>query len=110
MDILVVGYGVVGANVKKTLEKAYHVDIVDKYKPELTTYDCSKVYDFAYVCVDTPYNEVHICDINEVLNAVNDNKANYFVIKSTILPGTTNYIIEQTKKNVVFSPEFYGGT
>lgn len=110
MDILVIGCGVVGSNVKKVLDKAHNVDIVDKYKPELTTYDKNKIYDFAYICVDTPYNEINTCDITEVLNAVNDNKANYYVIKSTILPGTTDYIIEQTKKNVVFSPEFYGGT
>ena len=67
MDILIVGYGVVGANVKQKLEKAHNIDVVD-------------------------------------------NKANYYVIKSTILPGTTDYIAKYTKKNVVFSPEFYGGT
>lgn len=108
-SILIVGCGVVGSNVKEKLKK-FNPDVVDKFKPELTTYDQDKTYDFAYICVDTPYNEINTCDITEVLNAVNDNKANYYVIKSTILPGTTDYIIEQTKKNVVFSPEFYGGT
>ena len=110
MDILIVGYGVVGANVKQKLEKAHNVDVVDKYKTNLTTYDLNKTYDFAYICVDTPSNETNVCDINEVIHAVVDNKANYYVIKSTILPGTTDYIAKYTKKNVVFSPEFYGGT
>lgn len=107
--ILIIGCGIVGSNVKKTLEKL-HPDVVDKFKPELTTYNPELEYDIAYVAVDTPYNEKGACDTTEVFNAVRDNKAKVFVIKSTILPKTTERIIAETGKRVVFSPEFYGGT
>ena len=33
-----------------------------------------------------------------------------FVIKSTVLPGTTDKIRKQTGQNVIFSPEYYGET
>lgn len=107
--ILIIGCGVVGSNVKRTLDKLCP-DVVDKFKPNLTTYDPETEYDFAYVCVDTPFNEKGDCDTTEVFNAVRDNKARVFVIKSTILPNTTERIIAETGKRVVFSPEFYGGT
>lgn len=45
-----------------------------------------------------------------MLNAVQDNDADIFVIKSTVLPGTTNDIAKKTGKRIVFSPEFYGST
>ena len=110
MDILIVGCGIVGSNAKKALEKAHKVDTIDKYKPDLTSYDSSKTYDFAYVCVDTPKTSDLACDSSEVLNAVRDNKAKVFVIKSTVLPGTTSAMSALSSKRVVFSPEFYGGT
>lgn len=107
--ILIIGCGVVGSNVKRTLSKL-NPKVVDKFKPELTDYDPNEEYDIAYVAVDTPYNDKGACDTTEVFNAVRDNKAKVFVIKSTILPKTTERIIKETGKHVVFSPEFYGGT
>lgn len=107
--VLIIGCGVVGSNVRDKLAKL-NPDVVDKFKPELTHYDPNCVYDFAYVCVDTPHNDRGDCDVSEVFNAVRDNHAAVFVIKSTILPKTTERIVAETGKHVVFSPEFYGGT
>lgn len=107
--ILIIGCGVVGSNVRDKLAKL-NPDVVDKFKPELTHYDPNAEYDFAYVCVDTPFNEKGCCDTTEVFNAVRDNNAKVFVIKSSILPYTTERIKSETGKRVVFSPEFYGGT
>lgn len=50
------------------------------------------------------------CDITEVKNAINENDAEIYVIKSTILPKTTEKLIADTGKNILFSPEYYGGT
>ena len=108
-NILIIGCGVVGSNVKKTLAKL-NPDTLDKFKPSLTSYDPEKTYDIAYVCVDTPMNENDICDRSEVLNAIQNNNAEIFVIKSTVLPGTTGEIAAKTGKRIIFSPEFYGGT
>lgn len=108
-NILIVGCGTVGSNIKAILKK-FQPDCVDKFKPDVTNYNPGKKYDIAYICVDTPMNEKGICDRSEVLNAVLDNNAEIFVIKSTVLPGTTDEIKAKTGKRVVFSPEFYGGT
>ena len=106
-NVLIVGYGVVGHNLAKDLEKL-QPDIYDKYKTCKGKRDIK--YDFAFICVDTPFNEKGDCDITEVCNAIRENDADVYVIKSTILPGTTEKIIEETGKNVIFSPEYYGGT
>ena len=107
-NVLIVGYGVVGHNLAKDLEKL-QPDIYDKFKTECNTKKDMK-YDFAFICVDTPFNDKGDCDITEVCNAIRENDADVYVIKSTILPGTTEKIIEETGKNVIFSPEYYGGT
>ena len=107
MNILIIGYGVVGNNLAKEIEKL-KPEVYDKYKDTDTRTHSS--YDIAFVCVDTPINEKHLCDTTEVVNAINENDADIYVIKSTILPHTTEQLIEKTGKQIVFSPEYYGGT
>ena len=107
MDILIIGYGVVGNNLAKEIEKL-NPELYDKYKNvDTRTHDR---YDIAFICVDTPINEEHLCDISEVANAIDENAADIYVIKSTLLPHTTEQLIEKTGKAIIFSPEYYGGT
>lgn len=108
-NILIIGYGIVGHNLHEDLKKL-SPDIYDKYKNEHNTKKSGVKYDFAFVCVDTPFNVKGDCDTTEVVNAINENDANIYILKSTVLPGTTEKIAEQTNKNVIFSPEYYGGT
>lgn len=107
--VLIVGYGVVGHNLANEL-KALHPDIYDKYKPDSNTEKKDGKYDFAFICVDTPRNETTPCDITQVMNAMVENDAEIYVIKSTVMPGTTRKAAEALGKRVVFSPEYYGGT
>lgn len=109
-NVLIVGFGVVGHNLYEDLRKL-NPDVVDKYKTEYNTKKADLVYDIAFICVDTPYVAgKSSCDITEVCNAINENDAKLYVIKSTVLPSTTDRIIKETGKRVVFSPEYYGGT
>lgn len=103
---LIVGYGVVGRNLYRELG-ALDLSVNDKYKG---IGGCGGRYDVAFVCVDTPRTDSSACDTSEVWNAVEENDAGVYVIKSTVLPGTTDEIRERTGKRVVFSPEYYGGT
>lgn len=110
---LIIGYGVVGKNLEKELE-SLSPDILDKYKPEENKISNSP-YDIAFICVNTPFSKENPCDYSEVINAINENKDKMkedgvFVIKSTILPGTTDIIKKETGQKVIFSPEYYGGT
>lgn len=109
MNILIIGYGVVGNNLANELYEL-HPDIYDKYKTDCNTKRDIK-YDIAFICVDTPYTAGAPCDISAVEAALNENRANIFVIKSTVLPGTTESLnYKYPNKNIIFSPEYYGGT
>jgi len=108
-SVLIVGYGVVGHNLNQELAKL-KADIYDKFKPEANTKQ-NKKYDFAFICVDTPYiDENNVCDISQVKAALQENDADIYIIKSTILPGTTEQLSKEFNKHIVFSPEYYGGT
>ena len=117
-NVLIIGYGVVGRNLEKEI-KSLSPDIFDKYKIEdkkISQFPLEEGYDIAFICVNTPFIDDEIpCDCSEVINAINENKDKMkedgvFVIKSTILPGTTELIKEETGQKVVFSPEYYGST
>lgn len=107
-NVLIIGFGVVGKNLFKELYNL-RPDVYDKYNGLYDTKRDIK-YDVAFICVDTPYTDEDVNDITEVKNAINDNDADIYVIKSTMLPGTTNILKAMTKKHLVFSPEYYGGT
>ena len=106
--VLIIGKGVVGSNLGRELS-ALNPVFRDKYKgvDERTT---GTRYHVAFVCVDTPRTDETPCDVSEVLNAIDENDADVYVIKSTVPVGTTDEIAKETGKRVVFSPEYYGGT
>ena len=115
-SILVIGVGTVGTNVARrllpessTVENDISIFVYDKYKETFAEKE-DKHYDLAFICVDTPYTDDNSCDITEVRNALIENDAELFVIKSTVLPGTTERLRKETGKHIVFSPEYYGST
>ena len=108
-NVLIIGYGVVGHNLHKELQKL-NIDIYDKYKTENNTKRDIK-YDFCFVCVDTPYiSKDNTCDLSTVEEVIQENDCEIYIIKSTVLPGTTEYLSNKYNKRIVFSPEYYGGT
>lgn len=107
MNILIIGYGVVGHNLHEEL-KDLNPDIYDIKYPEL---DLRKDhYDFAFVCIDTKKMDTVDAPIDDLVDAIKNNNADIFIVKSTILPGSTEKLKKLTGKRVVFSPEYYGGT
>ena len=106
--VLIVGYGVVGHNLHKEFA-SLDCDIYDKYKTENNTKQNIK-YDYCFICVDTPYSRSNPCDISQVENALLENDASLYIIKSTVLPGTTDELKTKYGKKIIFSPEYYGGT
>ena len=108
MNVLIIGVGTVGSNLAKELA-VLKPHLYDKYKGIDTRRDGLR-YDAAFVCVDTPMTGDSACDLSEVRSAIRENDAGVFIIKSTVLPGTTEKLAEETGKSVIFSPEYYGGT
>ena len=43
-------------------------------------------------------------------NAILENEAGLYIVKSTVLPGTVDKLKAETGKRIVFSPEYYGIT
>ena len=110
--VLIIGCGTVGTNLYKELwseNGSLYINQYDKYKGiENRVLDH---YDLAFVCVDTPRTVDTTCDISEVISAINENSADVFVVKSTILPEQAKLLtLLSTQKHVVFSPEYYGAT
>ena len=104
-SVLIIGYGIVGHNLYEEL-KDLSPDIYDIKYPDLRRYH----YDFAFICIDTPKMDTIDAPIDDLVEVIKDNNADIFIIKSTILPGSTEKLKELTGKRIVFSPEYYGGT
>ena len=64
--------------------------------------------DLAIICVMTKENKDNSCDISIVDESVKWIEAPVILIKSTIPPGTTNYLKKKYKKRIVMSPEYFG--
>lgn len=106
--ILIVGYGNIGKHMYQEFEKLQP----DIYDPNIEEYSkkSKKQYDFAFICVPTDKLPDGSCDTSIVESAVKDTDAEIIVIKSTIPPRTTDKLIRETEKRLVFSPEYYGTT
>ena len=115
LKIGIVGYGYVGKAVadffkvsKYTLHQSIHS--INTY--DITGFPSMKEYvndsDIAFVCVPTESNEKGECDTSAVEEVLGWLKTPLIVIKSTVSPGTTDRLVKETGKRIVFSPEFIG--
>ena len=104
--VLIVGYG----NIGKKLYEEYRVLSPDIYDPFKGFNTKSDYYDFAFVSVDTPSLPDGSCDLSQVKSAISETNCGIIVLRSTVFPGTTESLIKEFNKRIVFSPEFYGVT
>jgi len=101
-EVVLVGYGYVGKETHKIFPTAEAYDI--KWKDELTP---TKKYKLAVICVSTPSKLNGGCDTSAVWDSIKKIKAELYLIKSTIPPGTSDKIQKKyPKKGIVFSPEY----
>ena len=111
IKIGIVGLGYVGGAVRNWFESQkgrYGLFYYDKFKEIGSVEELNKA-EIIFVAVPTPFNEKRQSyddsAIKEVLGVVNDGKV--IVIKSTILPGSTDLFQKQNpNKTIVFNPEF----
>jgi UDPglucose 6-dehydrogenase len=108
MKVGIIGLGHVGRSVSalfssfaETVE--YDVAAPGTY-PETELASC----DFGVVCVGTPMRPDRSCDTDSVREAVRRLPLDRVLIKSTVTPGTTDSLIEETGKSICFSPEYFG--
>lgn len=114
MIVSVIGVGVVGSAISNLVKMAGMT--VNEFDPKLPGYKpenlCGAgIYesDFVFLCLPTPTvnGEQDLKPIEETLGLVNkDNKDTIYILKSTVLPGTTDRMVEKYGLNIVHSPEF----
>lgn len=108
-NILIVGFGVVGRNLSRAI-LPLHPDIYDKYHKEFNSRRDIK-YDIAFICVDTPLLSNKQLGIDQIEDAIEENDASIYVIKSTVYVDTIYELAETyPDKRFVYSPEYYGDT
>jgi len=101
--------GIVGSALKKYLEKKlnFQLFLYDKGKDIGSIEEANKA-DYIYICVPTPFDKEKGCDtsiVEGVISQIKDGKI--VIIKSTIIPGTTEKIQRQRPNlKILFNPEF----
>lgn len=111
MKIGVIGLGVVGKAVYNGLgqlgHELAHYDITDKS----TSIESVSQTDIVFICVPTPTDVDGNCDVSNVCQTVelldSIEYSGIVAIKSTVIPGTTDSLINQYQNlKICFVPEF----
>lgn len=113
MELGIVGYGTVGKHLERLFSRAgFSVSIYDKYLDKYSSkraMKCVQSSDLVFIAVPTPESssgEVDLSSVEEAVSWINPP----ICIKSTIVPGTTNRLIDMYRKSIIFSPEYVGET
>lgn len=113
IKIGIIGFGYVGQAMHRFFKDHYKVLV---YDPHITTNEhpilmASKEEinqcELAIVCVPTPDSEDG-ADISIVEEVVSWCESPLILLKSTVPPGTTDYLQLEYSKRIVFSPEYCG--
>lgn len=107
ITIGIVGFGYVGKAMFNLFIKKYKTIFYDPYVDGSCTKEDINKCDMAVICVFTPSSPDGQCDISivdETVSWINT----LILIKSTIAPGTTDFLIKKYNKHIVFSPEYIG--
>ncbi len=104
----IVGTGMVGGALKRYYESiGQKTFIYDKYKNLGSPKELNEA-DLIFICVPTPYSFEYGCDLSFIKDALSFIKGSKtIVIKSTILPGTTEIFQKKyLQHRFLFNPEF----
>ena len=111
MKIGVIGLGMVGEAVAFGLRRVGHEVVgFDKDPKKGGSIGGVLKTDLIFVCVPTPLDQNGRCDTSIVKSVVENLQFNQYgglvAIKSTIPPGTTEWLVDQFKLRIAFCPEF----
>lgn len=127
--VAIIGHGVVGKGMNKIFPDALIYDpkyficqdrnnvsgdtFMPMFQPEewvnaTTKKRINEEAGLAIICVPSPMKEDGSCDTSIVEEAVNWLETPLILIKSTIAPGTTDYLRKKYQKRICFSPEYAG--
>jgi len=109
----IIGYGIVGQAVAYGFSR-HEIHIYDKFKPSEPLDAVVANSDYIFICLPTPFKkdkqEIDLSIINQSLKEITpltDRTDKIIVIKSSVIPGTTNnYIKTYPGTLFCFNPEF----
>ncbi len=109
MKVAIIGYGFVGKAIKRLFPDAY------VYSKGIGTKKEVNKCDVAFIAVPTPYlidsNGLEgKLDTSIVEECVSWCKCPLIVIRSTVNPGTTDFLSEKYRKRITMQPEYLGET
>jgi len=104
-SVAIVGFGAVGRGMQALFPEA----VVFDEPLGIGTREHVNRCQFAFVCVPTPGLPDGRCDTSIVEEVVGWITCPTIVLRSTVPPGTTERLAEQTGKRIVFQPEYGPG-
>jgi UDP-N-acetyl-D-mannosaminuronate dehydrogenase len=104
----IVGMGHVGQSMHDLFARHAQIVTFDANGHQEYPEDELAACDAVVVCVDTPMGDDGACDTRKVCDAVQRLPMGRVLLKSTIAPGTTDFLIKATGKQICFSPEYVG--
>lgn len=106
----IIGNGFVGESIAFAFSPTTELKIYDKNPLRtLNSFEDTINQDFIFVCVPTPMRQDGSQDlsyIEDFFDSIPKDNKSIFIIKSTILPGTTELLKSKHNLNIIFSPEF----
>ena len=109
----VIGQGFVGTAIREGFKNFVNIETYDKFKQSTcnSLEELSEKAEIIFVCLPTPMRKNGECDLSIVSNTIyklnSFNNNNIAVIKSTVLPGTTEKFNKECQNlQVIFNPEF----
>jgi len=104
MKVTVIGKGWVGKAMKQLFSDAF------VYSPSIGTKEEANRGEIAFVCVPTPLLPNGTLDTSIVEECVAWCDCSVIVIRSTVNPGTCDYLSNKYNKKIVMQPEYLGET
>lgn len=102
----IVGLGHVGSLVRRVFPDAL---AYDKYQPCPNSREELATADLVFITVPAPTRHDRSVDLTEVRDALTIGRSDAIrVLKSTVPPGTTAALRDETSRRIVHSPEFIG--
>lgn len=103
-NVTIIGHGWVGKSVHKLFPDAY------VYDPPTGGKQRASQGDIAFICVPTPPVDEGKLDISIVEECVAWCQCPLIVIRSTVNPGTCDYLSRKYNKRIIIQPEYLGET
>ncbi len=103
--VTIIGHGWVGKSVHKLFPDAFIYD-----PPKYISKRKANKGDVAFICVPTPSKSDGELDISIVEECVAWCESPLIVIRSTLNPGTCDYLTEKYNKRIIVQPEYLGET